>query len=271
MSKQKIFLGPAGTPLSSKGGSLDAVSDVKALGLKAMEVQFVRGVKMKGELAKKVGEEAKTHDIRLSVHAPYYINLASAEAEKVEASKNMILRSADRAEKMGASPVVLHPAYYGKRSKEEVFDMVLEACEELASKIPKGVKLGLETGGKKSSFGSVDEIVDVCKKANACVPVIDFSHIYARQVGNIDYAEVLDALKPLKLKHIHSHFSNIEFTDKGEREHLPLDGRPPFRPLAEEIVDRKLDITIICESPKLELDSLLMKKTFQDVGYEFDY
>ena len=221
MSKQKIFLGPAGTPLSSKGGTLDAISDVKSLGLKAMEVQFVRGIKMKSDLAKNIGEESKKQKIKLSVHAPYYINLASDDSEKIEASKRRITKSAELADKMGASPVVFHPAYYGKRTEDETFDMVLQACKEMVKESPKGVILGLETGGKKSSFGTVDEIVRICKKVKGCMPVIDFSHIYARQVGKIDYSEILDSLKLLKLKHLHSHFSNIEFTEKGEREHLP--------------------------------------------------
>lgn len=98
----KIYLGTAGIPLSAKGKStVEGVKKVKELGLNAMEVEFVQGVKMSIEKAKELGEVAKTIGVRLSVHAPYYINLCSEEKEKIEASKNRILETATRAEAMG--------------------------------------------------------------------------------------------------------------------------------------------------------------------------
>ncbi|MBU4502968.1 MAG: endonuclease IV, partial [Nanoarchaeota archaeon] len=91
---------------------------------------------------------------------------------------------------------------------------------------------------------------------------------YARQQGKIDFAEVLDKLK--MFKHIHSHFSGIEFTDKGERRHLEISSNhPPFKELAKEILKRKNDITIICESPVTWMDSLEMKNILESMNYKF--
>jgi len=269
VKKQNIFLGPAGTPTITKGGSFEAVKDVAKLGLNAMEVQFTHGVRMGMQLAEEVGQEAKKHNVLLSIHAPYYINLCSDEKEKIVASKKRIEESILRAELLGAGIVVFHPGFYGKLEKEEAFDRVLVVCKELAKKTPRSVKLGLETGGKSGSFGTIEEIVKVCKKVNRCSPVIDFAHIFARQVGKIDYKKVLDTVKPLRLKHLHTHFSNIDYTAKGERAHLVLDHRPPFEPLAQEVLKRKLDITIISESPILEQDSLKMKRLFERLKYNF--
>jgi len=228
---------------------------------------------MKNSLAEECGKVAKELSVDLSVHAPYYINLSSAEQAKIKASQKRILDSVERAHHMGAHVVVIHPGYYGKMSKEETYDAVKKATKEvietMKSKGFTDVCLGMETTGKHSAFGTLEEIVKLCRQLKRCVPVIDFAHMYARQGGKIDYGKVLDTIKPLKLEHIHTHFSNIEFTDKGERRHLVLDGKPPFEPLAKEIMKRKISITIISESPILERDSLKMKHIFKQLGYEF--
>lgn len=266
---QNVFLGPAGIPASAKGSTIDGIRRVAELGLNAIEVEFVYGVRMGMQMAKEVGAVAKETAVRLSVHAPYYINLCSDEREKLAASKKRIMESVERAEAMAADIVVFHPGFYGKLEKAEAFDRVAAACTELADNTPKDVKLGIETTGKSGAFGTLDEVVGVCKSMHGCVPVVDFAHIYARNVGKIDYAAVFDALKPLKLAHVHSHFSNIEYTAKGERNHLVLDGHPAFKPLAQEILKRKLGITIVCESPVLEMDALRMKKVFESLGHGF--
>lgn len=274
MVNAKVFLGPAGVGIDCKGSStLDGIRCAHEVGLNAMEVEFVRGVRMKNDLAKECGKVAQELKVELSAHAPYYINLSSAEKAKVKASQKRILNSVERAHHMGAKVVVIHPGYYGKMSEEEAYDATKEATEEIVDDMKsKGftdVYLGMETTGKHSAFGTLDEIVKLCKQIKQCTPVIDFAHMYARQGGKIDYGEIFDTVKPLKLKHIHSHFSNIEFTDKGERKHLVLDGKPPFEPLAKEVLKRNLSITIICESPILERDSLKMKRAFERLGHEF--
>lgn len=272
----KIFLGPAGIGIDCKGRSTpEGIRCAHDVGLNAFEVEFVRGVKMSAELAKQCGAVARELDMKLSVHAPYYINLASAEKEKITASMKRILDSVERGHWMGAEVVVFHPGYYGKRAKDEVFEMTKSACEEIIEKMKArgwtDVKLGLETTGKHSAFGTLDELVKLCKKIGTkyAVPVIDFAHMYARGGGKIDYAQVLDTIKPLKLKHLHSHFSNINYSDAGELNHLVLNGAPAFKPLAKEILKRKLDITIISESPILERDSLKMKGVFEKLGHRF--
>ncbi len=273
----EIRLGPAGIPSACKGSSIEGVSCVKELGLQAMEVEFVRGVKMSLALAKQLGETAKSSDIELSVHAPYFINLASAEKEKIAASKVRILDSLERGAAMGATVVVVHAGYYGN-DKEKAGQMIFSACEELVSKIKQNgwhVLLGLETMGRQSQWGTVSEIVELCKKIKLCIPVLDPAHIYARNGGRIDYKEIFDKLKELKMRKIHSHFSGINFYPApgggNERNHMALQEAkgPDFEGYAKEILKRKLDITIISESPVLEQDSLLMKEIFEKLGYKF--
>lgn len=277
----KIWLGPAGIPIASKDkstlGGIQCVSDLK---LNSFEVEFVRGVKMSSGMAKKVGDLSKKLKVRLSVHAPYYINLCSKETEKVRASKQRIIKSVERAHDMHADIVVFHPAYYGKLSEKEVYQKVKEACEDMKDTLDAegiiDVKLGLETTGKVSQFGSLDEIVQICKELKYCSPVIDWAHIFARQGGRIDFPDIFDKVFVLKPKHLHTHVSCIEFSPVGmkgrgnERYHLPLNTKKPdFKLLVKEILKRKIDITLISESPILEQDALVLKKMFEEHGYKF--
>jgi deoxyribonuclease-4 len=266
----KIKLGPAGIPQKCKGSSADGVAYVKKEGLQAMEVQFVRGVHMKNSTALKVGEAAKINKIELSVHAPYYINLASHDKKIKKESKQRILDSLERAHYMGAKIVVVHAGYYGKHSKEKCLEIMKRECKNITNYISKKrwkVKLGLETTGKKKQWGTLDEILSVSSKVKRCVPIIDFAHLFAKENGAIDYKKILNKVK--RYKHLHTHFSNMKKNKKGTYSdiHMPIDHAPPFRPLAKEILKKKLDITIISESPRTDLDSLKMKRIFKRLGY----
>jgi deoxyribonuclease-4 len=263
-----IKLGPAG---SAGHGTLEGISFVKEKGLQSMEVEFVRGIHMKNELAKQCGKRAKELGISLSIHAPYYINLASVEKEKVKASIKRIIDSCERGHHIGATHVVFHAAFYGKLSPEETHDIVRESVGQMQSHIDsKGwkVRLAPEITGKVSQWGTLDEILKLSKEMG-CSFCVDFAHLYARNRGVIDYVKVLDKIQEAGHKHIQCHFSNINFGLKGELNHLDLNGKPPFEPLAKEILKRKLDATIICESPITWKDSLKMKRVFKKLGYEF--
>ncbi len=274
----KIRLGPAGVPISSKKrDSVRGVKTVAELGLNAMEIEFVRGVNLSSEKARELGEIADFLGVELSVHAPYYINLASEDEKKIKASIERILLSAERAHEMGAKIVVVHAGYYGK-NKEAAHRKILEACKLIVEKIESSgwdVKIGLETMGKLSQWGTLEEIKEVWKETKLCIPVVDFAHIYARNGGSIDYSEIFDKLKSFKLKHLHAHFSGISFTKTlaggNEKKHLPIREAkgPSFEPLAKEILKRKANITIISESPILERDALYMKEVFEKLGYRF--
>ena len=263
-----ILLGPAGSPEHS---TLEGIATIKRLGLRAMEVQFTHGIHMSNALAKQIGEEQKKQDIALSVHAPYYINLSSTNKRKVRESKQRILRSCELANYMHASPVVFHPGFYGKYSKEETYDAIKNEIDEMLKIIKQkkwNVKLAPEVMGRVSQFGSFEETISLAKqvKSSLCV---DVCHIYARNFGKIDFAHVFSSLRTLKRKHIHFHFSGVEFGPKGERRHLVIDHNPDFRTFAEALLESKLNATIICESPVTWQDSLKMKKILQRLGHNF--
>ncbi len=273
----KIYLGPGGNCLTAKQSStLGSFERLKELNLNAQEIEFVRSIYLSPKAAEEIGRQARNYGIELSVHAPYFINLLSEDRDKVEASLKRILESVDRAERMGAKFVVVHAAYYGKLSKEEAFnkmkEITLRIIEEMEKMRVKNTKLAYETMAKEKQFADLDELLNLMKeiKSKLLTICVDFAHLYCRENGKIDYSKVLDKLKGFK--HIHSHFSNVKYNLNSKKfvdVHVPMNSHPSFEPLAKEILKRKITITIISESPKLELDSLKMKDIFEKLGYKF--
>jgi len=274
----KIRLGPSGIPITAESNSsIDGVKKVSELGLEAMECSFTHGIHMSLATAKELGKVAKDLDIELSIHVPYFINLASSDKKIIEASKKRIIDSLARGVEMNATIVAAHAGYYGKNKKKSI-EMIFEACKEITELIEKQdwtIDFGLETMGKQASFGTLEEIIEICKKLKHIVPYLDPAHIYARNGGQINYKDMLDKLEVLNLSKWHSHFSGIKYSLIGigrgnERNHVPMKtAGPDFKEYAKEILKRNKDITIISESPILEIDSLTMKEIFEKLGFKF--
>lgn len=253
----KVKIAVAGYPIACKGKKLEAALKWLAEHDLHEELQFSHNIWMKPKIADEAKDLIKSLGIDVSVHAPYYINLANPA--KAKASKKRILDCCDMVKRFGGTIVVFHAGYYGKQDKEKIYDIMVKACKEMARKT--SVLLGPETTSRESQFGTLDELVQLSKEVKGCVPVVDFAHIYARAGGKIDYGEVFNKMK--KFKHIHSHFTGVDYKRPGDA-HLPISSKKPnFAPLAKEIKKRKLNITIVNESPYLEKDALLMKKYFK--------
>lgn len=252
--RTKIQIGPAG---SDGLGPLKGVEKVSGLGLECMEVEFTYGVRMKPEAARAVGDLARRKRIALSVHAPYYINLATEEPEKLVASKQRILEACHRAHLLGAENVVFHAGFYQKKTPGDTFIRIRAAIVELLEVIEKNewrVKLCPEITGKPSQFGSLEELKRL-KRATGCSLCVDFAHLFARHQGNIDWYELLQKLP----KRLHAHFSGIAYGPKGEKKHC--DTSPEFfRPLAAAMLKRGVHATLICESPRPYEDALMMQE-----------
>jgi deoxyribonuclease-4 len=270
----KIRLGPAGIPIGCKGGTVEGIKYTAEEGLDAFEVEFVRGVRMSIDTAKKVGRVAEENDVLLSCHCPYWINCCAIEEEKIVTTIRNILQTARVANAMGAWIIVFHPGYYMGRIPEDASKVVKNTLRKILDKMHaediKDVYLGMETMGEVSQFGTLDEIISISKTMDQTLPVVDFAHIHARGQGCLggqeDYARIFDGIeKELGDVRLHCHFSEIEFGSKGEIKHLVLGkNSPPFEPLAMEIIERGITPTIISESPMLDRDALRMKEIVEN-------
>jgi deoxyribonuclease-4 len=264
-----IRIGPAGIPLSCKGRTNKdgIIYTHRNLDLNAIEIQFVRGLYvMSDEEAQIIREYSKENDVEVHVHAPYYINLAG-DSEEIEMSFEKILRSAQMANNIGAKTVVIHPGFYGEIGEKKTLKMVVKNSKKIAGMIKKEklkVKIGMETMGKQKVFGTLDEIIEVCKNVKGIIPVIDFAHIHARGNGCLkerkDFEEIFEKLKPLKLKHYLIHVTGVLYENGNEFYHLPIKkGDMPIAPLVEIILDNNYNVTLISESPLLEHDAIYMR------------
>jgi len=202
-----------------------------------------------------------------SVHAPYFINLASGEEKKIIASKQRILDSCERGHYLNAKYIVFHPGYYMKRPKKQVYEMIEKAMQEMQDAIKDNkwnVLLAPETTGKHSQFGRLGELLQL-RKDTGCHITVDFAHLKAINNGPIDYAAAFDQFKGMK--QLHCHFSGIEYTEKGERKHL-LTTKDDFVPLFEEAIKRKSDMVIINESPDPLGDSIKGQKIYRAMQWK---
>jgi len=253
----KILIGPAGS-----GGSKDeGFILVKNSGLDALEIEFTYGVWMTNEDAKAIHELNKKLNLHLSIHAPYYINLNSTDKNKIESSKKRILKCCEIGNIMGANCIVFHPGYYGKSTHEEAYQTIKKAILEMQKTIEKNkwnTILCPETTGKVSQFGDLDDLLRMMKETG-CSICIDFAHLKARYQGKMSYEEMAEKIKKAKLKHVHCHFSGIEWTEKGERRHL-LTPESEIKDLFKALKKYKIDCTILNESPSPLEDAIKMKK-----------
>lgn len=263
-AKQEVRFGPSGI-----GGVKEAANNLKYYrehGLNAAEIEFTYGVYIKNNKdAELIGKEAKKLDIQLSIHAPYYINLASQDKKIRRSSKKRILECCERGHYLGARVIVFHAAYYGKYSHEKCYKIVKQAILEMQQVIKKKkwkVALAPETTGKASQFGSLDELLKLAKETK-CSLCVDFAHMEARE-QRINLKEVFDKIK--KFSHVHSHFSGIEYMSKGERRHL-ITPESKLRELLSYIKRYGLSITIINESPSPLKDSLRASKIWKQITH----
>lgn len=266
----KMLFGTAGVPGSSKGrDSVSGIKRIRELGLDAMELEFVRGVHMSEATAREVGKAAREGRVMLRVHAPYFINLNSREREKVRASRKRIMDSARVGEAAGAKIVTFHPAYFQGMDEREVLERVSSEIAGMSEEIEKkgwSIRLAPETTGKKSQLGSLKETVYMARKAKA-LPMVDFSHLHARDNGRFksvkDFVKAIEEIPKKYLKGLQMHASGIRYSDKGERNHLNMDEKGNtfnYRWLLQALHRKRVSGCVICESPDLEGDALLMQR-----------
>lgn len=258
-----IRIGPAGIPLSCKDRTnRDGVIYTRNLGLSAMEIQFARGF-ISEEEAEEIRDVAEKCDIELHVHAPYYINLAGDE-RNVKSGMEKIRKSAHLAHIMGAKTITTHTGFYGSLSKKETMKRIVKNIRILRNEFKKKgieVPIGIETMGKKEVFGSLDEVVEVCKRVRGVVPVLDIAHIHARGNGCLkekeDFQKIFDSVADLALNHYLIHVTGVAYNREGEIYHIPIrKGDMPLIKFMECILENGYHVTIISESPIIEHDAV---------------
>jgi deoxyribonuclease-4 len=270
---------PTGTP-KKPGGSVGAIEFSKSIGLEALELGWVRAVRVSEETCAAIKAAGAEQAVGLSVHAPYFINL-NADEEEWPKSRQRLMDAAHYGTLAGATDIIFHPGSYFERPPEEVLKVAiprLQACVDELRAAGNPVTLRPETMGKSAMLGSLEDTLEMSKAIQGVEPCLDFAHLHARPgdgtVNTYDewshYLEMYSkALGEKALKQLHVHLSGIEYGPKGEKNHLKLEEADlDLKALFRALKDFGCAGRILCESPVMEEDALLMMKTWKEVSGE---
>lgn len=276
--------GPAGAAESFKTMGYKKTIQIgeylNKFGLDHFEYQCGQGVRIGEAPARELGKALADCGITVSVHAPYFISLSSVEEEKRDNSINYILASARAVDFMGGDRIVIHSGSCSKMTREEALTLAKETMKKARQAL---IDNGLEhihccpeTMGKINQLGDLNEVLELCSVDDSFIPTIDFGHLNARTLGSIktkaDYAAILDEIENRlghdRAKIFHSHFSKIEYTEKGgEKKHLTFEDEiygPQYEPLMELIYERGLSPVFICESAGTQTEDAQAMKLYYE-------
>jgi len=273
-----VHFGPAGYPAEARG-KLERIFQILVdAGMNALEYAAVYGLRTSEEKAKLIGDFARQHSIKMSMHAAYYISIASKDPEIRERSKQRLIKALKFAPLMAVKRIVFHPGTHGGLSPEEAYIVIRDSLRnvwEEAGHLGDGALLAPEIAGKLSMFGSVEQIIRLCQDVEGCIPTIDWAHLYARRQGKLtdkeSYLKIMNQfeneLGNLFLDNMHFHISAIAFTEKGEASHKPFGGEwgPDLHPLMELVHEVGYKPTFICESPNPIQGALYAKFLLEEI------
>lgn len=266
----------AGMPIKTgKGSYNEAFGVLKEMSLDGMELEFVHGVRMKDEHRTFVKDMSK--DFVVTAHGPFYINLNSKEEEKIDASVQRIIDTASVASQAGAFSITYHAAFYMGGDKETVYNQVKTQTKRIMDVLERekiNVWVRPETTGKATQWGDLDEIIRLSNDFEMVLPCIDFSHLHARSGGEFNtYDEFSRSLEKLgkevgqyAIENFHGHLAGIEYTAKGEKQHLNLeDSDMNYKDLLKAMKEFGVKGALVCESPNIEEDCKLLKTYYEQM------
>lgn len=280
-----ILFGPSGNSNSfyadGNKKSEQAFEWLAKKGLNAYEYSFGRGINIGEEKARVMRAESEKYGVKISVHAPYYINFSNQSDDMIEKSVSYVLNSAVKVRQLGGDRIVFHPASVGKMTRERAFELCKKNFDKLLTAVYaaniQDLRFCPETMGKINQIGDEREIATLCAMDDCLIPTVDFGHLNARTLGGLkttdDFRRVIDNMMAIcgedKVRKMHVHFSKIEYSAGGEVRHLTFDDDlfgPDFVPLARVIKEYDLSPVVICESDGTQAeDALKMKNIFYNI------
>lgn len=270
----RLLFGISGLPVgdgSIKFNYKSGITYLNSIGLDAMELPFVRNVNVTAKNKDEILLEKTAKGFYLSAHGSYFINLNADELEKQQQSLERIIKGAKALQSVGGKSLVFHPGFYLKDSPADTYATIKENLMKLPD---LDMDYRLETTGKPTQFGSLDELISLCKEVTTCKLCVDFAHIHARGGGSLksydDFAAILSKIRDIlgekALSDMHIHLSGINYGAKGEKNHLELkEGDFNYVLCLNALKNFDVKGCIVCESPILERDALLLKETYDNL------
>lgn len=283
MSPLSFRFGTVGSPNSTPkkpGGSIGGIIRTAELGLDGLELGWVRSVRVSAKTCAAIKETAQAHDVAISVHAPYFINL-NADDEEWPKSRKRLMDAAHYGNLAGATDVVFHPGSYFEQAPEEVLTIAMARLEDCIKELRVAgnpITLRPETMGKSAMLGSLDDTLAMSQAILGIEPCLDFAHLHARfgdgSMNTYDeWSRLLESygnsLGEAALQNLHSHLSGIEYTQKGEKKHLPIEeSNLDMEAILSALKDFGCQGRILVESPVLEDDALITQEAWKNISGE---
>jgi len=269
---------------------------LRSLDLSAFEAEMTYGPRTPIQSCQTMRSLSHEFDIKISVHAAYYIVLTSSDKDKVARSIDMLKRTFELADIMGADIVVLHPGSLYKMTPAEITEILGNNVSDFFNQIGKtNIGLFLETAGKKAQFGSVEEILSVTNFIEGAYPCIDFGHVHARLGGGLKEDKAIDDVFSVlaenkvfdKGNRAHFHYTPIHYGARGEIQHRKIDdiysqqdavtssdvdqiGQlyfPRYNRIIENLAKVSIPVTIISETHNSqEKGAMAMRAYYKQLG-----
>jgi bifunctional non-homologous end joining protein LigD len=245
-------------------------------GHRALELPFTQGFPWKEKRCETFGALAAERDVRLSVHAPYFVGLTIPEEDKGKQSVHAMEHTMKLGNWLGAPVIVAH---FGSTYDEDpavLMDRIRSRIDFIAPKVESiGVGLGLETAGKHSQFGSLGDIAQLASEYSFVRPVIDWAHIHAMTNGGLTskgaFISVLtfvrDSFPRWMIQPLQVQFSDNQFGEGGEIRHVAYgEGTLRVGPLVEAVEEMGMSIVLISEARDMKSHGLIWKEVTETVS-----
>ena len=270
---------PTGTP-KKPGGSVGAIRFTRSIGLTALELGWVQSVRVTEATCADIKAASQEHEVAVSVHAPYFINL-NAGSDEWPKSRKRLMDAAHYGNLAGATDIIFHPGSYFGKPASEVLETAIPRLRECVDELRRAgnpVMLRPETMGKSAMLGSLEDALEMARAIEGVLPCLDFAHLHARPGDGTlntmeEWSRLLEsygrALGESALRRLHIHLSGIEYGPKGEKKHLELkEADLDLRALLQALHAHGCAGRILCESPIMEMDALKMKRSWTQISKE---
>ncbi len=211
------------------------------------------------------GNLARELDVRLSMHAPYYMDLLNQD-EMGDRSYNHLKWTLMIGKAMKARRVITHTGFY-RGSKKDSLKRAVEVYQDISTRYSpeNGYPfIGVETSGKTEIFGTVPDLMGLAKKIKNIEPILNFPHVHSLTGGSLieikDFDAVISEFRKYSKIDLYTEFAGVEYEGNNETKLTAIKhGDLKFETLAETIIDYDGDMTIISCSPLLEHDAQYMQ------------
>ena len=278
--KPSFLFGTVGSPISTPpkpGGSVGSVFRIAELGLTALELGWVQSVRVTEDTCARIKTAAEEQKVAISVHAPYFINL-NADEEEWPKSRKRLMDAAFYGNLAGATDIIFHPGSYFGKPPDQVLPVAISRLRECVEELRTNgnpVTLRPETMGKSAMLGSLQDTLEMSAAIPGIEPCLDFAHLHARNGDGsvnsfLEWAYLINGYAKYigndSLLSLHIHLSGIEYSEKGERNHLPLrESDLRLNELFKALHEANCQGRILCESPLMEEDALYMKELWESL------